>query len=63
MSAIDRVGLCRSCRHARQVPTTRALYWLCQLAAHDPRFEKYPRLPVLQCAGYEPGEPTREEQA
>ena len=49
------MGLCLHCRHARRVPTPRALYWLCELAATDPRFEKYPRLPVLACDGYEPG--------
>ena len=51
------VGLCWRCRHARRVPTPRANYWLCGRAATDPRFEKYPRLPVLACPGYEPGEP------
>ena len=50
------MGLCFHCRHARRVPTARALYFLCELAATDPRFEKYPRLPVLACDGYEPGE-------
>ena len=48
-----RVGLCFTCRHARRVPTPRAVYWLCELAATDPRFEKYPRLPVRACPGYE----------
>ena len=48
------MGLCLTCRHARRVPTLRATYWLCELAATDPRFEKYPRLPVLACPGYEP---------
>ena len=48
------VGLCLHCRHSRRVPTPRAIYWLCELAASDPRFEKYPRLPVRSCPGYEP---------
>ena len=48
------VGLCLTCRHSRRVPAPRATYWLCELAATDPRFEKYPRLPVLSCPGYEP---------
>jgi hypothetical protein len=26
---------------------------MCQLAETDPRFAKYPRLPVIRCAGYE----------
>lgn len=50
-----RVGLCARCRHARLVPTPRATYWLCRLSEVDPRFERYPRLPVLRCAGFEPG--------
>jgi hypothetical protein len=25
---------------------------LCQLSLSDPRFTKYPRLPVLSCKGY-----------
>jgi mannose-6-phosphate isomerase-like protein (cupin superfamily) len=30
-----------------------ALFYLCALSAGDPRFPKYPRLPVLRCAGYQ----------
>jgi hypothetical protein len=52
----DRIGLCLACRHARRVPSPRAVYWLCGLAAGDPRFAKYPRLPVRECAGYEPAD-------
>jgi len=48
------VGLCFTCRNARQVSTPRSTYWLCELAASDERFEKYPRLPVRSCPGYEP---------
>jgi len=48
-----RVGLCFGCRHARIVSTPRSVFWLCELAASDPRFEKYPRLPVLACDGFE----------
>ena len=28
-------------------------FYLCQRSATDPSFPKYPRLPVLQCVGYE----------
>lgn len=55
-----RVGLCAACRHARRVVTPRSTFWLCDRARTDPSFEKYPRLPVLDCPGYEPveaGEP------
>ena len=51
----EAIGLCADCRHARRVPTPRAVYWLCGRAADDPRFEKYPRLPVVDCEGHERG--------
>lgn len=47
-------GLCRTCRHARLKTTPRSAFLRCSLADHDPRFERYPRLPVLACAGHEP---------
>ena len=51
----DEIGLCRACRHVRIVNSTRgSTFYLCRLAEHDSRFPKYPRLPVLACAGYEP---------
>ena len=52
------VGLCAGCRHARVVETPRSRFWLCGRAASDPRFARYPRLPMLECVGYEP--PDRE---
>jgi hypothetical protein len=33
---------------------------MCGLAAADPRYPKYPRLPVLRCEGYEPAAETPE---
>ena len=48
----DPVGLCRTCAHSRQVPSRTTLFWMCGLAATDPRFPRYPRLPVVRCAGY-----------
>lgn len=55
----DDVGLCRTCRHARQVPHPRGVgaYWRCALAETDPRFARYPRLPVLTCSGYRREDP------
>ena len=50
------IGLCATCRHARPVDTPRSRFWLCALSASDTRFPRYPRLPVLECPGYEPGE-------
>lgn len=51
------MGLCARCAHAARVPTPRAVFWLCRLAATDHRFERYPRLPRLACPGHEPGTP------
>jgi hypothetical protein len=46
-------GLCEDCRHARIIKSDRASTFLqCQLSFADPRFAKYPRLPVLTCSGY-----------
>ena len=52
----ERVGLCASCRHARVVETERSRFWRCGRSDHDPRFARYPRLPMLECPGYEPPE-------
>jgi len=47
-------GLCSSCLHVRLIRSDRgATFYLCQLSATDPRFPKYPRLPVLTCSGFE----------
>lgn len=49
------VGLCARCRHADVVHSARgSTFWRCSLSAHDARFPKYPRLPVLRCTGFEP---------
>jgi hypothetical protein len=59
---VDNVGLCRTCHHAQQIPHPRdaGVYWRCLLADSDPRFAKYPRLPVLECSGY--GRDKKKEQ-
>ena len=57
------VGLCARCVHARTVPSARATYWLCEMSFTDPRFPKYPRLPVLSCAGFTPKAATPENDA
>jgi hypothetical protein len=46
-------GLCANCSHARFITSDKASTFLqCQLSFTDPRFAKYPRLPVLMCSGY-----------
>jgi hypothetical protein len=48
------VGLCASCQHMRRIKSDRgSVFYLCELSKVDPRFPKYPRLPVLSCEGYE----------
>jgi hypothetical protein len=55
LDAAPDAGLCARCRHALLRPTRRGpVYLRCAKAATDSRFPKYPRLPVLRCAGYEP---------
>jgi hypothetical protein len=50
----DKIGLCRACRHARLTSNQRgSKFYLCRLSENNPRFPKYPRLPVLACEGYE----------
>jgi len=49
----DSVGLCAICRHCRVIPAARSSFYLCTRAFDDPRFRKYPPLPMLRCAGYE----------
>ena len=46
-------GLCGTCAHARAIRSDRgSVFYLCGLSRDDARFPKYPRLPVLACAGY-----------
>jgi hypothetical protein len=41
------------CAHVETIVSRRgSTFILCRLSAADPRFAKYPRLPVLTCAGY-----------
>jgi hypothetical protein len=48
-------GLCAACAHARLITSGKgSTFWLCRLSEHDPRFRKYPVLPVLRCPGYQP---------
>jgi hypothetical protein len=50
----ERVGLCATCVHARVVPSAKQqTYYRCDLSDVDPRFPRYPQLPVVRCAGFE----------
>ncbi len=49
------IGLCATCEYMRRVESDRgSVFYRCALADADPRFPKYPRLPVIQCDGYTP---------
>ncbi|HEU4656482.1 MAG TPA: hypothetical protein VFR97_03115 [Capillimicrobium sp.] len=52
-------GLCDSCRHQKLIHNTRgSTFSMCLRSKTDPRFPKYPRIPVGSCPGYERrGEP------
>jgi hypothetical protein len=46
-------GLCESCTNVKIVETRKgSRFYLCTLSEVDPRFPKYPGIPVLRCAGY-----------
>jgi len=47
-------GLCATCRHSRRIETARgSVFRLCERSATDPRYPRYPALPVLRCDGFE----------
>jgi len=48
-----RIGLCAECRHADIIRSARSTFYRCRLSFTDPRFPKYPPLPVVECIGFE----------
>ncbi|MBI2081099.1 MAG: hypothetical protein HYY54_04415 [candidate division NC10 bacterium] len=57
-------GRCGSCRYRRWVQSGKGSRFLfCRRSETDPRFPKYPRLPVLRCAGYEAGDDPADRSA
>jgi hypothetical protein len=53
MSA-PQAGLCDTCVHQRLVRNTRgSTFSLCERSRTDPAYPRYPRLPVIECAGHE----------
>ena len=45
-------GLCATCEHLRVLASKRSVFVRCGLAEVDPRFPKYPPLPMVACGGY-----------
>ncbi len=57
-------GLCGTCRMARRIATARgSTFFYCTRSDADPAYDKYPRLPVLHCAGHLPAGDFRGEEA
>ena len=51
-------GLCATCRHRKENRNDRGFVFLyCRKSEIDPRFPKYPPLPVLSCDGHDPAVP------
>lgn len=47
-------GLCDSCVWVRKIENDRgSIFFHCGKSKANPRYPKYPRLPVLRCDGYE----------
>ena len=54
-SGNEKAGLCRSCLFVRLVQTGHgSTFYLCRKSEKDPAYVRYPRLPVLRCAGFKP---------
>jgi hypothetical protein len=56
MAEVDNnaIGLCADCiHHTEQVSSKGSVFIRCLLAETDPRYTKYPRLPVIECTGFE----------
>lgn len=53
-SESNAAGLCGECRHMRRIKSDRgSAFYLCQRSLTNSTFPKYPRLPVVECAGFE----------
>ena len=54
-------GLCGNCCHVRAIPGNHGnVYYLCRLSTVDPRYVRYPALPVTDCGGFLPRAPAVE---
>ena len=54
--AVSEPGLCARCAWVTRIRTRRGSeFWKCGRSEIDPKFPKYPRVPVTVCTGYEPG--------
>jgi hypothetical protein len=50
-------GLCDRCTHVQRVTSARgSRFYLCRLSFVDPRFARYPPIPVRSCPGFVPAD-------
>lgn len=55
-------GLCGACRHERVVETrSGSRFHMCLRSRVDPKYARYPHLPVLRCPGFEPRRSTEDD--
>lgn len=47
-------GLCTLCAHLQVLRSRRSTFVRCALHDRDPRFPRYPVLPVARCGGFSP---------
>jgi hypothetical protein len=53
------VGLCATCVNMKIIRSDRgSVFYQCLLSNKNPEFAKYPRLPVLRCAGWKRATPS-----
>ena len=53
MSGMD-AGLCATCQHQQILRNTRgSTFSLCRRSKTQPEYPRYPRLPVVECRGWE----------
>ncbi|MFM8883637.1 MAG: hypothetical protein ACKOQ0_02925 [Solirubrobacterales bacterium] len=51
----SRFGLCGECAHQKLVGNTRgSSFSMCLRSREDRAYPKYPRMPVVRCAGFAP---------
>jgi len=55
-------GLCGTCQHALVIRSDRGARFIrCGRSDTDPRYSRYPPLPVAHCQGYDVRQPQRHE--
>ena len=51
---VARAGLCARCTHARVIDSRKgSRFFFCNRCLTNKAFPRYPRLPVLECRGFE----------